>query len=357
MTDGLAQSDLQALQDEGLIDQNLRDRISTFLTHRQSEHPQPRFDLTHVLWYLGALIVIGAMGIFTTDAFNRMGGWALTACGSAYAIAGIVIGNYFWSKKTLRIPGGLLIAIAVSMVPMIIYGIQDALDLWKYAQGDPGQYKNFFPYIHGSWIYMELATILAAIIAVYFYRFPFILMIASVALWFFSMDIVTWVHQSSPDFNYDNSDFNIRRTVSMILGIATIATSWAMDLRRRGGVDLSFWLHIAGAIMFWGALTWSFDSTEPQKFLYLLINVALLGFSIFINRRIYAVLAGIGIASYLGHLAFEVFKDMLLFSFALSAIGLAIIYLGIMFHRNRSQWVANMDTNLPPFLKRFKPAA
>ena len=35
---------------------------------------RPRFDLVHLLWYAGALIVIGAMGLFTTLAFAQLGG-------------------------------------------------------------------------------------------------------------------------------------------------------------------------------------------------------------------------------------------------------------------------------------------
>lgn len=34
-----------------------------------SSVPVARFDLVHVLWYAGGLIVIGAMGLFTTVAF------------------------------------------------------------------------------------------------------------------------------------------------------------------------------------------------------------------------------------------------------------------------------------------------
>src|SRR3954470_2463919 len=43
------------------------------------------FDLAHVLWYAGALIVMGAMGLFSTLAFSLMGGAALTATALVYA--------------------------------------------------------------------------------------------------------------------------------------------------------------------------------------------------------------------------------------------------------------------------------
>jgi hypothetical protein len=355
-TNTVTKEDLSALHSAGIIDAAKLAEISSFLANRKPDSTSPRFDLTHVLWYVGALIIIGAMGLFTNDAFNRMGGWALTACGTAYAVVASLAGHYLWTKKSLRIPGGLLIAVAVSMVPMIIYGIQDALDLWRFAQGDPGEYHNFYPYINGSWIYMEIATVIVAALAAYFYRFSFILLIAAVALWFFSMDVAVWFVRS-PLGTYDyNYDFSTRRFVSIVVGLIVIIASWAMDLKRRGGSDMAFWLHIAGVAAFWGGLTLSDGGTELEKFAYLLINVGLLGLSLFLDRRVYAVFGGLGIATYLGQLAFNTFKDMILFSFALSAIGLLIIFLGLMLHKNRDRLTASLNAKLPDALKRLRPS-
>ena len=351
----MTKDDLSALHAAGIIDAAKLSEISSFLVARDLKTQSPRFDLTHVLWYVGALIIIGAMGLFTNDAFNRMGGWALTACGLAYAGVATVAGHYLWTKKSLRIPGGLLITVAVSMVPMIIYGIQDALDLWKYAQGDPGEYHNFYPYINGSWIYMEIATVIVAALAAYFCRFSFILLIAAVAVWFFSMDVAVWFSRSTLNTYDYNADFSTRRLVSIIVGLIIIVTSWAMDLKRRGGSDMAFWLHIAGSAAFWGGLTLSDGGTELEKFAYLLINIGLLGLSLFLDRRIYAIFGGMGIATYLGQLAFNTFKDMILFSFALSAIGLLIIFLGLMLHKNRDRLAARLNANLPDVLKRLRP--
>ncbi len=348
----LQRADLDAIHAAGLISTEQREAITTFLKQRTEPAPsQPRFDLTHVLWYAGALIIMGAMGLFTTRAFNDMGGWALTLCGATYAIGGMFLGHYFWHAKNLRIPGGLLIAIAVSMVPMMIYGVQDALDLWKYAQGDPGQYKNVFPYIHGSWLYMEIATIIAAFIAVYRYPFSFILLIASIAGWFMSMDLAMWITGKPNDY----WDMDTRRMISIIYGLVMIALAWVLDLRRNKTTDLPFWLHIFGAMTFWGGLSLSDGGTPFEKFLYCLICIALIGFSLFLNRRIYAVFGTLGVAIYLGYLANDVFKDTILFSFALSAIGLAVIVLGLYLNRNREKFVAAFDAMLPDAVKRLRP--
>jgi hypothetical protein len=350
----LAEADLQAIRDAGLIDDSKQAEIRSFLQGRRRSPAQltaPRFDLTHVLWYAGALIIIGAMGLFTNEAFNRMGGGALIACGAVYLVVFAAAGHVLWKNAGLRIPAGLLIAVAVSMVPMIIYGIQDMMGLWASPQGDPGTYQTFYTYVKASWVYMEIGAIAAALIAVWRYPFPFILVIASVALWFMSMDIAMWF--TSEPGNY--FDFDTRRLVSLYFGLAMIAIAWAVDILRRQGPDFGFWLHIFGAITFWCGMTFASDSTELMKFVYCLINVGMIGLSLFLNRRIYSVLGALGVATYLGHLANEVFKDAILFSFALSAIGLAVIGLGILLHRNRDRLVTAVDRLVPRPLVWLKP--
>jgi hypothetical protein len=57
------------------------------------------------------------------------------------------------------------------------------------------------------------------------------------------------------------------------------------------------------------------------------------------NACAYAVFGAFGITLYLGHLADVVFKDSLLFPFALSMIGIAVIAVGLLYYR-RQQAVA-----------------
>lgn len=350
----LADADLKAIRDAGLIDDTKLAEIANFLDQRHpaiTRQTAPRFDLTHVLWYAGALIVIGAMGLFTNEAFNRMGGWALAACGSAYLVVFLAAGHTLWKNVTLRIPAGLLIAIAVSMVPLIIYGVQDVYGAWNSPQGDPGQYKDFYTYVNASWIYMEIGAIIAAALAVWRYPFPFILMIAAVALWFMSMDLALWLTYKPGNYY----DFDTRRLVSMYFGLGMIGVAWAIDILRKRGPDFAFWLHIFGVIAFWCGMTFADSSSELMKFVYCLINVGMIGISLFLNRRIYAVFGAIGVATYLGYLANEVFKDVIMFSFALSAIGLAVIGLGLLLHRNRARMLAAMDTLVPQSLAWLRP--
>lgn len=352
----LLEEDLAQACGAGVIDEDTRERLSAFLADRRISAAPPRsaqarFDLTHVLWYAGALVIMGAMGLFTTEAFNLLGGGALAAIAMTYAAVFVLLGRMSW-RRGLIVPGGLMVTVAVAMVPLAVFGLQEAFDpAWKLSgQGDPGQYRRFFEYVHGSWLLMEVATVAAALVALRFFPFPFILFVGTVALWFMSMDIAAYFFVSGGD------DWQTRREVSRAFGLLMILVGWAVDLGRSRTADYGFWLHLFGAAALWGGLTFSPASTEVAAAVYCLINVAFVLLSVYLGRRVYAVFGAAGIATYLGHLAWSVFNDAILFSFALSAVGLAIIGLGLMYHRHKPAFAAWLDAHLPDALRALRPA-
>src|SRR5262245_3101042 len=343
--------DLRAAVSAGALEADRLNPLLAFLNGRAAASPvapAPGFDLAHLLWYAGALIVISAMGLFSTLAFSAMGGWALTATAVAYAVAFTAAGHYLWHHKDLRVPGGLLITIAVSMVPLAVYGIQDALGMWgQFGRG--GTVRDFYVWIKGSWVYMEVATIVAALVALWRYRFPFIVMILAVALWFMSMDLTPWIFGRT-EFTWDE-----RRIVSLCFGLAVLVVAYLVDRRPRGG-DFAFWLHLFGMMAFWGGLSLSNSGSELGAFIYALINVGLLFMSVLLGRRVYAVFGTLGIAGYLGHLSYKVFRDSMLFPFALSLIGVAIIAAGLLYHRNQAAIADWIEKNIPEALRKLRPA-
>jgi hypothetical protein len=109
-------------------------------------------------------------------------------------------------------------------------------------------------------------------------------------------------------------------------------------------------------LAFWGAVSATSGGGPLAKALYCAMNVALLFVAVFIGRRVYAVFGVIGIAGYLGMLANDVFRDSLLFPFALSLIGVAVIAVGLLYYRHQDRIAAWLDRTLPSPVKRL-PAA
>jgi hypothetical protein len=352
-----SEHDLRAAVTAGALDEHSLSRLLDFLATRQSSVPRiaatpaspaPQFDLAHLLWYAGALIVMSAMGLFSTLAFASMGGTALTATAIVYGILFTIAGHHLWYARDLRIPGGLLIAIAVSMAPLAVYGIQEAYDAWGQF-GRPGTVNDFYVWIKGSWVFMEVAAIVAAVTALRFYRFPFIVMIIAFALWFLSMDLTPWIFDRS-EFTWEE-----RRAVSMWFGLGVIVVAWAVDHRPRGG-DFAFWLHLFGMMAFWGGLSLKSSDSEIAKALYCLLNVGLVLLSVVLRRRVYAVFGTFGVAGYLGYLSHSVFKDSLLFPFALSAIGVGVIAVGLFYHKHQDAIAAWLERYLPEVVSFLRPA-
>jgi hypothetical protein len=217
-----------------------------------------RFDISHLLWYAGALIVIGAMTIFSAIAFRNAGPQALTWTAVAYAIGFVLMGRYLWNRPGLRIPGGLLIACAVAMPPLAIYGIQGALGVWPDLSNHHADYPSFFAWLNASWVYKILAAILAGAIALAFFPFPFITVIVAVACWLLAVDLVPWLFAT----NDYGDDPELQATVWF--GLATIVLAWILDLRRWRAGDIPFWIHIVGIAAFWGGITAQDSGSEAM---------------------------------------------------------------------------------------------
>jgi hypothetical protein len=82
-------------------------------------------------------------------------------------------------------------------------------------------------------------------------------------------------------------------------------------------------------------------------FLYLCINLMMIVVGAMLSRRVFAVFGGLGAAAYLGHLAYDVFKDSMLFPFVLTIMGLVVICLGIVWQRHEEAISSRLRGLLP----------
>lgn len=212
-------------------------------------------------------------------------------------------------------------------------------------------YRDFFYYFNGNWLPMEIVTILVSLVATQRYSFAFIVFPAAVCLWFVSMDLSIYYYLR------EGSLLWVWQRVSRNFGIVLFVASWVYEMRPRR-TDYAFWLHLVAATAFWSGLTFrwfQWSDSEFDKFLYCLTNVGLLGLSLYMGRRIYAIFGIIGVMLYIGHLAYKVFEDSLLFPFVLSLVGLGMVVLGIYYVRHRATIEAKLAEWLPQPLSAIRP--
>lgn len=293
------------------------------------------------LYYFGALLTISAMTWLMNAGWEAFGGLGLFFIAVAYSIGFTLIGNALWNKNNLRIPAGLLITMAVCMTPLAIYGLQ-----WHF-NGTPTQEPHplFFRWFDTQWLWIELGTILAGCIALRFFPFPFLMAPITLAAFYLSMDIVPQLFGKDPSTD-------AQAWIAIVFGLLFIAIGLKLDqLKKR---DYAFWSYLFGALSFWGGLgTLSWMASEWVMGLYALVNLLMMSFSILIKRTIFMILGAIGIFLYLEHLVDKFFADSIFFPFILTAIGLLIIYLGILYQRHAPRIEGNLRKYLPASFQSF----
>jgi hypothetical protein len=339
----LTQNDLQWASQQGVLSTEQATTLWRVLNERYPH--RSRFDLAHVAYYTGALIVIAAMTWFMTLAWEAWGGGALFAIAAAYAASFCSVGWLMWTRSSYKVAAGLLVTIAVCMTPLAIYGLEEMTGLWP--QGDPGSYRDYYAWVKGSWIVMEVGTVLAALVALKFVRFAFLTAPIAFSLWFLSMDITPLLFGQS-DFTWDQQLW-----VSIAVGLVMIVVSYMVDRRTRE--DYAFWGYLFGTLAFWGGLALMEDGGEGMWVMYCLVNVGLMFLSVFLDRRVFMVFGALGVFWYMSHLAYDVFENSLLFPFALTGLGLLVIALGVLYQRYRTRIEQAVLGVLPASIQQLRP--
>jgi hypothetical protein len=325
----------------GLVSDAQAEALWDFLSERAVDTPSFRF--THILYYLGGLLAIGAMTLFMTLGWERFGGWGLFFIALAYAGAGLWATEHLLHRQRLPIPAGIVAAFVVVLTPLAVYGLQSALGWW--AEGRV--YRDYHTYIDWRWLLMELATLAVAAVMLWRYRLPFLVMPVAATLWYLSMDLTPFL-LGDADITWE-----LRKFVSLWFGLLIVLLAFWVDVRTRHAKDYAFWLYLFGVLAFWGGLSLMRSDDELSKFLYFCINLLMIVVGAILSRRVFAVFGGLGAAGYVGYLAYNVFKDSIVFPFVLTGIGFAVIWLGIVWQRREQELTARLRSLLPAPLREL----
>jgi hypothetical protein len=336
--------DLQAAVASDILSEAQAAQLWTTCGQRASH--RPRFDAAHVAYYAGAVVVLAAMGWLITEAWDSLNGFGVAFIALAYAAAFWMAGENLW-QKGLTTPGGLVFTMAVWMVPLGVFGLERATGFWP--QDDPGAYRGYYTWVKGSWLLMETATIAAGSLAIWRRPFPFLTFPIAFALWFMSMDLTPML------FGKNEYSWDERKWVSAMFGLAMLLAAYLWDLRTHVRQNFAFWGYLFGCTAFWGGLSSMDSGSEAGKFIYFLINVALVVLSVFLRQRVFIVFGALGVLGYLGHLSYTVFEDSILFPVVLTMGGIGLIYLGVLYQRHRQAIAVVAHSQLPEGLRALIP--
>jgi len=198
------------------------------------------FQLSHVAYYFGALLIMGAMGWLMNKAWEQMGDMALLLITLTYMTLFLLTAHHLWQRE-LRIPGGVLAAAMVSLTPLAVFALTRLTGLWP-SDFPKGGYHSFYVWVSASYLLMEAGTVVVGLLVLRLLPFPFITLPMAVALWFMSMDLTEWV------FGHKQFTWDDRLWVSLWFGLALLFSSLLVDGRSKK--DFAFWGYLAGLAAF-----------------------------------------------------------------------------------------------------------
>lgn len=346
---------LEAAEREGVLAKGQAAALWAFLVERQDGRRDrvsddedrdggqiPRFRAAHLLYYFGGLLAIGAASLFLNAAWEQLGPWIGAGLAIAYAVGCWHVAAWLLERRNLPIPAGLVGALVTVCTPLALYGLQQALGWWPEGHD---AYADYHRWIDWHWWLMELGTLVVGAVVFYRFRLPFLTLPIAVTLWYMGMDVAAVATGGE-------ADWALRRQFTMLFGFATVLFALWVDLRQSGPRDQAFWLYLFGLLGFWSALSATSSDSELAKLGYCAINLGLIVGGAVLARRTFVVFGGLGVAAYLGHLAHDVFRDSLLFPFALTLIGLATIAAGIVWQRHEPAIEARLGRVRPAWLRR-----
>lgn len=305
----ITRADLAWAEGEGLVARGKASQLWEGLSARHEG--ETKFNLLNIVWYGGSgLVILALMWILSLVAKTPQ---ALTAMSFAYMAGFAGIGWFISRDIRTRVPGGLLVTLAVFMTPVVGLGIMESANLNMMSTSQQ--------------LILELATIFAGVLALQFVRFPFITAPVYASLWLMAMTLTDSFFLSGMGWMS-----NEHMLVTIVFGGMVLALSYAVD--RRTEQDYSFWGYFFGMLMVWGAWTFMDRGGELGNFIYFLGNIGFMVASAFLRRKVFLVFGSLGAIWYLGYLAYDLFADSALFPVALLAIGVGVIYAGIMYRKH-----------------------
>ncbi len=349
----LSQERLRSAVAAGVIDEAQAGALWRFLAGPGDTHEAASFKMAHLLYYLGGLIAIGAISVFIATAWSSFGAWPMLLLGGGVGLLAYSLTRRFVEVDRQPVAAGTMAALLIAAIPLVTFAVQH---LGGYWEGDR-DYRDYHQWIDWRWLMLEFATLAGGAVVLWRFRLPFATMPIAVTLWYMSMDVAAFLAQDTDGW-FSDSGWKLRATVSMVFGAVMILGALAIEIRQHGEGDgsdrrdFAFWFYVVGALTFWGGLSSQSSGSELGKLVYAAINVGLILVGAMLARRVFVVFGGFGLMGYLGYLSYRVFDNELLFTLALGALGIAIVFAGIWWSKRELALQQKLSSFLPPALRR-----
>lgn len=248
-----------------------------------AESLRPTWSSGSALVYIGAFVVLVATGALLDILSDLHGEAALM--GYAALAAGLSLGVALALQARGRaVPAGVAATLAVLFFTVSLGAL---LSLVGLLDSDEDGYQ---PATH----VLELAVIVAAVLAIRRFRAPLLVLVMAVTFWIVVVDIVSRLSWGDAE-----------EAASLVVGVALAVAGVVADRSARR--PYGFWLHTVGAWAFAGAVL-ALISGDAGWLIVGVVSLAYVALAYVLERSTYAVLGALGIIATTAYYTFDGFS-------------------------------------------------
>src|SRR5262249_39417761 len=284
----------------------------------------------------GGIAVLSAFGWFLVSRWTVLGPAGVLVVAMVYAILLATVARVL-AKQGFVHAAAVTTAVVVCRAPVIAAAAVSPPGWWGPSPSARTRFETIDPmWNQVRWLPIDLATILAALVALRYVKFGVLALPIAAALaaaaghaivLFIDVDLVNALGGRPP----------------LLLAIGLLSIAYAIDSHNTSDQDYALWFYLAGlgALVPGLGLFWT-ESTGIAAHATLAVAIILAFAAIRLHRRLLLFAAFLGFVAYLGYLAFDVFKKTLQFPVALATIGIVVILSAVWLQRRYPALVKRM---------------
>ena len=300
------------------------------------------FNGVTVAYWSGGIAVLSACAWFLINRWEALGPGGVLVVSLVYGVFLVAMARVLWTKG-FRQASAVSTVLAVGMTPIAAWSLLALTGWWnQFPELSRGaSVVAEFDWPNVRWLPVDLATILAALVALRQVRFGVLALPIAVAV------SAAAVHGLSLVLVPDLAN-QLAPALTMLLAVVLLSIGYAADRRAGFDEDYAAWFYAAGLV--WTAtsiLTFFGRSAGIAAHSMLFVSVLFAIAALKLRRKLFLVAATLGFLGYLGYLTFDVFKKTLGYPVLLATSGLVIILLAVWFQRRFPEFQQRMETRAP----------